>query len=181
MRQGSRTKQIADDLIGQLANRYQIETISITNTTYPTVNNSILNDRSQGIVPEEYVQIARRIAQASRLVIAAPFWDMSFPSALKVFIENMSLFGVTFNSDATHCYGLCKCQKVLYITTRGMDIPTGHPLEQATPYIKAISYLWGLGEVITVAAQNIDYSTPEQIEQRISQAIAQGTEICKDF
>ena len=30
---------------------------------------------------------------------AAPFWDMSFPSALKVFFENMSLFGVTFDNN----------------------------------------------------------------------------------
>ncbi len=181
MRQGSRTRLIADALLAQLATRYEIETISIVDTTYPTVNNAILTQRSQGYVPEEYVQMARRIAQASRLVIAAPFWDMSFPSALKVFIENMSLFGVTFSSTDTHCHGLCQCQRVLYITTRGMDIPTGHPLEQATPYIKAISHLWGLGEVITVAAQNIDYSTPEQIDQRIAQAIAQGSQICQDF
>lgn len=48
---------------------------------------------------------------------AAPFWDMSFPSALKVFFENMSLFGVTFDSNEKECYGLCKAEKVMYITT----------------------------------------------------------------
>lgn len=64
--------------------------------------------------------------------------DISFPSALKVFFENMSLFGITFDTNDKECYGLCKAEKVMYITTRGMNISTGDSLEQATPYIKAI-------------------------------------------
>ena len=49
---------------------------------------------------------------------------MNFPSALKVFFENMSLFGVTFDSNDKECYGLCKAEMVIYITTRGMNIET---------------------------------------------------------
>ena len=125
--------------------------------------------------------MAGRIAAADRIVIAAPFWDMSFPSILKVFLENMSLFHITFDSDDTHCYGLCRCEKVLYVTTRGMNIHTGDPLEQATPYIKALSCLWGLGELFVVAAENMDYSTPEQIREKISDAVTEGLEICRRF
>ena len=66
---------------------------------------------NQGVVPAEHVDLARRIAAADRIVIAAPFWDMSFPSALKVFFENMSLFGITFDSNEKECYGLCKAEK----------------------------------------------------------------------
>lgn len=95
--------------------------------------------------------------------------------------ENMSLFGVTFDSNDKECYGLCKAEKVLYITTRGMDICTGDPLEQATPYRKALSHLWGLGNLYVVSAENMDYSTPEEIESKIKEAIAEGLEICKDF
>ncbi len=62
-----------------------------------------------------------------------------------------------------------------------MDIPTGSPLEQATPYIKALSHLWGLGPLQTVSAQNMDYSSPEEIEARISAAIREGLEICRTF
>lgn len=79
------------------------------------------------------------------------------------------------------CYGLCKAEKVIYITTRGMDISTGDPLEQATPYIKALSHLWGWGELTVISAQNMDYSSPEEIEERVSKAIAEGLEICKQF
>lgn len=181
MRPGSRTKRIAERLIQELSKKYDVETISLFHPDYPIVESSILKDRENGIVPEKYVEQARQIAEADRIVIAAPFWDMSFPSALKVFFENMSLFGVTFGDNGKECIGLCKQAKVLYITTRGMNIKTGDPLEQATPYIKALSHLWGLGELYVVSAENLDYSTPEELENRVQIAISEGLRICKDF
>ena len=181
MRAGSRTRRIASPIIEELGKRYSVETVDLTKNIYPVADNYTLEDRNQGVVPAEHVGLAKRIAAADRIVIAAPFWDMSFPSALKVFFENMSLFGVTFDTNEKECYGLCKAEKVMYITSRGMNISTGDPLEQATPYIKALSHLWGWGELTVVAAQNMDYSSAEEIEDRIKAAVAEGLEICKEF
>ena len=181
MRAGSRTQRIATPIVEELRKRYNVETVDLTKNMYPVADNNTLEDRNQGIVPQEHVAIAKKIAAADRIVIAAPFWDMSFPSALKVFFENMSLFGVTFDSNAKECYGLCKAEKVMYITTRGMNISTGDPLEQATPYIKALSHLWGWGGLTVISAQNMDYSTPEEIEERVSKALEEGLEVCKEF
>ncbi len=181
LRYGSNTKKIADALIDRLSERYEVETVKLSDYDFPVVKNGILNDRNNGIVPEEYVNIARKIAAADRLVISAPFWDMSFPSALKVFLENMSLFNVTFASNEKECYGLCKAEKVLYITTRGMNINTGDDMEQATPYIKAIGKLWGLGELNVVSAQNMDYSTEEQKAEKVNNAIEEGLKLCEEF
>ena len=181
MRAGSRTQRIATPIVEELRKRYNVETVDLTKNQYPVADNYTLEDRNRGIVPTEHVALAKKIAAADRIVIAAPFWDMSFPSALKVFFENMSLFGVTFDSNDKECYGLCKAEKVMYITTRGMDISTGDPLEQATPYIKALSHLWGWGELTVISAQNMDYSSPEEIEERVSNAIAEGLEVCKEF
>ena len=181
MRAGSRTQRIATPIVEELRKRYNVETVDLTKNLYPVADNYTLEDRNQGIVPPEHVALAKKIAAADRIVIAAPFWDMSFPSALKVFFENMSLFGVTFDSNDKECYGLCKAEKVMYITTRGMDIATGDPLEQATPYIKALSHLWGWGELTVISAQNMDYSSEKEIEERITKAIEEGLEICKTF
>lgn len=181
MRAGSRTKRIAERIIEELSGRYCIETIRLGEADYPVVDNRILEERNNGTVPKAHAELAGRIAAADRIIIAAPFWDMSFPSALKVFFENMSLFGITFDSNDKECYGLCKAEKVMYITTRGMDISTGDPLEQATPYIRALSHLWGWGELTVISAQNMDYSSPEEIEERISKAIGEGLEACKEF
>lgn len=181
MREESRTKRIATPIIAELSKRYEVERIALEGASYPAVNSKTLQDRNNGIVPEHFVDLAKKVAAADRIVIAAPFWDMSFPAILKLFIENLSLFGVTFNTDDKTCYGLCRCQKLLYITTRGMNISTGDPLEQATPYLKALSFLWGLGEIVTISAQNLDYSSPEEIEDKISLAIESGLNLCKDF
>lgn len=181
MRAGSRTRRIATPIIDELRKRYKIETVDLTRNPYPVTDNHILECRNQGIIPPEHMELAKKIADADRIVITAPFWDMSFPSALKVFFENMSLFGITFDSNDKECYGLCKAEKVMYITTRGMDISTGSPLEQATPYIKALSHLWGLGELIVISAQNMDYLPPEDIEASLAKATEDGVEICKEF
>lgn len=181
LREGSNTKKIADVIINELSNKYEIETVSLSECSFPVVGNDILNDRANGIVPEEYVTMAKKLAAADRLVIASPFWDMSFPSALKVFLENMSLFNVTFASSEKECYGLCKAEKVLYITTRGMNISTGDEMEQATPYIKAIGKLWGLGDLHVISAQNMDYSPEEQKAVKVQNAINEGLKLCETF
>lgn len=181
MREGSNTKKIADAVIEELSKRYDIECVRLSEMSFPVVDDAILKERSNGYVPEEYVAMAKKIAAADRLVIAAPFWDMSFPSALKVFLENMSIFNITFNSNEKECYGLCKAEKVLYITTRGMDISTGDVMEQATPYIKALSRLWGLGELSVISAQNMDYSSEQQKTDKVNAAIAEGLRLCEGF
>jgi FMN-dependent NADH-azoreductase len=181
MREESRTQKILDGLLGVLGKKYNIEIIDLSTLNMSWIGEKDLKDRDNGYVPEKFVSMSKKVANADRLVIAAPFWDMSFPSALKVFFENMSLFGITFNTNEKECYGLCKAEKVMYITSRGMNISTGDPLEQATPYIRAISHLWGWGELSVVAAQNMDYSSAEEIEERIAKAIEDGLEICKTF
>ena len=62
-----------------------------------------------------------------------------------------------------------------------MNISTGDDLEQATPYIKALSKLWGLGELHVVSAQNMDYSIDEQKEEKVQNAIVEGLKLCEEF
>lgn len=181
MREESRTQRILDGVLATLSKKYNVETVNLGELDCKWVNSDVLKERDNGYVPQLYVNLAKKVANADRLVIAAPFWDMSFPSVLKVFFENISLFNITFTSTQTECVGLCKAKKVLYITTRGMNIKTGDPLEQATPYIKALSKLWGLGKLYVVSAQNMDYSSQNEIDCKIETAIAQGLELCKSF
>lgn len=177
----SRTKKILKPIVEELGKRYEIETIVLDGDDYQPVGRKMLAERFSGYVPEQIVEQAKRIAAADRIVIAAPFWDMSYPAILKVFIENMSLFNITFRDNGTYFEGLCRCQKLLYITTRGMNVATGDTLDGATPYFKALSALWGLGEVITLAAANMDYYTPQQAEAKIQSTIAEGLKIAQTF
>ena len=55
-------------------------------------NDELFEKRGQGVIPAWAVKAAKDIAHADRIIIAAPFWDMSFPAVLKCFFEQTSLF-----------------------------------------------------------------------------------------
>ena len=182
MREESRTQRIAEPIVGELSSRYDIETIRLDKTDFKPIDRDVLRERNVDyFVPEDIVNISKRIAAADRIVIAAPFWDMSFPSILKVFLENVSLFNITFTADGSKCVGLCKCEKLMYITTRGMDIDTASDLEQATPYLKAISHLWGLGELTVISAQNMDFCSANECEMKIREAVERGVRVAGEW
>ena len=106
---------------------------------------------------------------------------MSFPAALKCFFEQTSLFEVTFTDNGKTCVGLCRAPKVLYITTRGMDIPTGSYLDQGAPYLRALGALWNLGEMTVLDIHNTDYLPAKELEAKISTCIAEGLELAKTW
>ena len=177
----SRTWRIAEPLIEKLRETYDVHTIDVNSLNWQAVRAEQFQERGQGKFQEHVLEYARMMEQTDRLVIAAPFWDMSFPSALKVFFEQISLDGYTFDNGSTTCTGRCHCEKVLYITTRGMNIPTGDVREQAVPYLRALSTLWGLGEVQCIACENMDYISDMEREGKIQNAIAEGMKICQEF
>lgn len=177
----SRTKKIATPLIDELRKKYDITTFVINDLKLDVVQKKLIKKRLKGDIPDYVIKWAEAIRDADRVVISAPFWDMSIPSSLKVFIELCSIFNVTFKSDNKTCFGNCKSQKLLYITTRGMNICTRDKLDQGTSYLEALSYLWGLGKVIVVSSQNMDYVDEKEIENKINIAIKEGLVICKNF
>ena len=89
--EASRTRRILMPLVAELGKRYEIETIRLDGEDYSAVGRKVLAERGNGYVPAEIVATAKKIAAADRIVIAAPFWDMSYPAILKVFVENMSV------------------------------------------------------------------------------------------
>lgn len=64
--------------------------------------------------------LAREFAAADEIVVAAPFWDSSFPSKLKVYIEHICVQSVTLGYGADgRPAKLCKADRLTYITTAG--------------------------------------------------------------
>ena len=177
----SRTRRIAEPIVGALAKRYEITRFDLTKMDIAPLTPQTYAQRMAGDVPEWAVEAAKALAEADRIVVAAPFWDMSFPAVVKTFFEHTSLFDITFTDNGRTCVGKCKCEKVMYITTRGMNIPTGDARDQGSSYLQALSQLWDLGIVLTVAAWNMDYSTPEELEEKIESATRFGLRLAESF
>lgn len=177
----SRTKRIATPIVEVLKQKYEVQTLVINDLDLSIVKKELITKRNNGDIDPQVMSWAESVRDADRIVIAAPFWDMSIPAALKNFLELCSIFDVTFKSDDKTCYGNCKAEKMLYITTRGMDIDTGDVLEQGSSYLKALSWLWGIGPLEVVSAQNMDYLSETEIEERISKAISEGLKLAEEF
>ena len=177
----SRTKRIAEPIVKALEKKYDVQRFVLNDMDLEIVQRNLIRRRLNGMIDATVMSWAETVRDADRIVIAAPFWDMSIPAALKNFIELCSILDVTFKTNDKTCYGNCRAEKMLFITTRGMDIPTGDIREQATSYLKALSWLWGIGPMQVVSAQNMDYASVNEIEQKIRRAIDEGMCIAETF
>ena len=135
----SRTKKIATPIINKLKERYDVETLVINELNLTIVKKDLVNKRTNGIIDPEVLSWANKVSKADRIVIAAPFWDMSIPAALKSFIELCSIINVTFASDDKTCFGICNCKKLLYITTanttlRIIEITSLYLIKTSAPF-----------------------------------------------
>ena len=108
----SRTRRIAEPILKALSERYEIIRYDLTKMPMEPLTPATYAERAAGKVPAWALEAANTVAEADRLVVVAPFWDMSFPAVVKVFFEHLSLFDVTFTDNGRTCVGLCKCEKV---------------------------------------------------------------------
>lgn len=91
--------------------------------------------------------------QADAVVIAAPYWDMSFPSILKVWVENMYVRNLTFKYVNDQSVGLCRGKETVYITTAGS--PIGEH-DWGTAYIRDVMQVLGIPGFSEVKAEALD-------------------------
>ena len=88
-------------------------------------------------------------------MIAAPYWDLMFPAALKTYLENITISGITFRySDQGRPESLCKAKSLHYVTTAGGFIGQN---DFGFSYIKAIAQnFFEIPEVNRYAAEGLD-------------------------
>ena len=98
---------------------------------------------------------AKQFAGADIVVFAAPFWDMSFPALLKIYVENISVEGITFQTSADGLKGLCRGRMMVLLTTRG-GYYGGTDMDQGDSYIHALQKFYGFGRFACVAAEGLD-------------------------
>ena len=63
--------------------------------------------------------LARQFRGADAVAVAAPFWDLSFPAALRVYVEHISANGLTYHYEADGCHGDCAARRLVYLTAGG--------------------------------------------------------------
>lgn len=164
MRTDSRTDRLARFLLSKLG---EYKEIRLTEENILPLSEERLNKRSayieKGDYSDDMFRYAKDFSSADIIVIAAPYWDLSFPSVLKVYFENIYVTGlVSRYGEDGRPQGLCKAQKLYYVTTAGgpynPDFSYGYIRDLAQNYL-------GIGETELISAEMLDIAgnNPEKI------------------
>ena len=97
---------------------------------------------------------ARQFAAADTVVVAAPYWDLSFPALLKIYMENVSVVGVSFDySPEGIPFGLCRARHLYYVTTAGGPFQPDFGFR----YLEALCrQYYGIPHCHLIAAEGLD-------------------------
>jgi FMN-dependent NADH-azoreductase len=153
----SRTKKLAEKLLEKL-NR-PVEEVRLEEINFPIVDEDFLNMRdrliSEGSLDSPVFKLARQFSVAETIVIAAPYWDLSFPAVLKQYFEQVNVVGITFRyTEEGIPEGLCKADRIFYVSTAGgIYVPT----EFGFGYVKALAQgYYGIADVRLIEAVGLD-------------------------
>ena len=98
--------------------------------------------------------LAHQFASAKTIVIAAPYWDLMFPAVLKTYFESVTVNGLTFAySEKGVPVGLCKAERMIYVTTSGGPVVHNFGFDYACALAKSF---YGINDVRCVSAEGLD-------------------------
>ena len=155
VRENSRTlvlaKSIMKDMVGAVTEvKLDLEDIEPLNRESLEKRESLVRE---GKYDDPMLRYARQFALADEIVIAAPFWDLAFPAKLKVYLEQITVSGLTFKYENNRPKGLCKAKKLTYVTTSGGPIFA----DFGYAYVKTLAQnFYGIKETKAYRAMNLD-------------------------
>ena len=156
-RPDSRTHELAQHVLNKLDGC--AEELRLFDEGIPPLDLKGMEERDaavrSGDLSAPILRYARQFAQADTVVVAAPYWDLLFPTVVRAYFEAVTVTGVTFKySPEGFPIGLCKAKKLIYITTAGGPIMS---YNFGFDYVKALAQLYyGIGNVTCFTAENLD-------------------------
>ena len=157
-----------------------IETLDLkTLTLNPLLGNALrLRETLQGEGRTEGASfaLARQFAAADRIVIAAPYWELSFPAQLRLYIEHIAAQGITFDYTSQDQVGLCRAEKLLFLTTAGGSLEANCGSE----HWRALCPFFGIGEYNFIGAPMQDVKEIDH-EALLRDALAQAKALAESF
>ncbi len=168
IRDGSRTKLLADAVVKKWNG--EVEEVDLTSGKVKPLDKETLKVRIAKQETKDFsdsvFDLAKQFKEAEAVVIAAPFWDYSFPSVLKAYIENICVHDLTFEYNEKGDYkSLSKVKKVVYVTTAGGD---KQELIYSVDYIKTVfREFFGVKKIFAFKAEGLDKVENAGREQEI--------------
>ena len=170
VRSESRTRRLAAKILEKLDGT--VTEIDLAKENIMPLTAQTLEKRSQLSAAKKYddemFKYAKQFAEADTIVIAAPFWDLSFPALLKCYVEAVNVVGITFKYTDEGVAGLCKAKKMIYVTTSGGYIPDNN---FGYGYFKSLAQnLYGIPQTQFFKAEGLDIIGAD-VEKNMQQTI----------
>lgn len=102
---------------------------------------------------------AVRFQKADRIVIAAPFWEGTFPAALHTYIEHICAAGLTFRyGEHGEQIGLCQASRAAFFGTKGGIYSQGPAREDdfAARFLRTNLRMLGIPQLDVIEAEGLD-------------------------
>ncbi len=110
---------------------------------------------SEGRFDDPVFDLPRMLASADIVVLATPFWESSYSSYAKLFLEHSAAIGVTFRyAEDGSAVGMCRARALYYVTTRGG--PVGDYDDLGYRNVRDLARTYGIKECIAVSACGLD-------------------------
>ena len=156
VRPSSRTLELAKHVLSKLPGN--VEEVKLYNEKLVPLNLEEMELRDKSAKSKNFTNSvfnhAKQFANAEIIVIAAPYWDLSFPAVLKSYFENITVNGLTFAyGEKGIPYGLCKAKKLIYVTTSGGPIIYNFGFDYVSVLAKNF---YGINDVQLVKAEGLD-------------------------
>ncbi|MBQ8562715.1 MAG: NAD(P)H-dependent oxidoreductase [Firmicutes bacterium] len=132
-----------------------------------------------GDFSDSMFDLAKQLIAADHVVIGAPYWDLSFPAKLKMYLERCSVDKLTFIYDDHGVpHGQCHAEALVYITTAGGFIGD---MNFGFDYVKGLtSFLFGIKKFYFAAADGIDIVGID-VNAKLDEAKARLAEIASEI
>ena len=155
VREESRTLILAKHLLQGLEG--EVTEVNLNEIDIKPLDKKTLNKRFELSKKKDFsdpmFDYAKQFKEADMIVMAVPYWDMSFPAKFRIYIENINVGGITFVYSENGPVGLCKAKELIYITTVGGSFVPQFGYE----YIKNMAkIMYGIEDVGCFVAEGLD-------------------------
>lgn len=154
----SRTKLLCKEYLRRCTEAgHTVTTVNLAQAGLQPLDEAALRERDAlvgaGAFDHTMFALARQFQTADRIVLGAPYWDLSFPAVVKLYVEQIMVCGLTFHYVDNASEGLCHADKLVYITSAG-----GFTGDQdfGYTYMKAIAQMLGIKVTERICAEGLD-------------------------
>ncbi|EOR27839.1 flavodoxin family protein [Clostridium sartagoforme AAU1] len=185
----SRTFRVSDSFIEEYKKNNPNDEITVLDLYNEKIDflrlddlQSVFGEKTEESKNHPILKYAYQMAEADKIVIAAPMWNLGVPAIVKAYFDYTSVTGITFKYTANGPVGICKATKAIIVSGRGGDYtnPVTSQFEMGERYLRTILGFFGVKDIKSVAAENLDVQGMD-VEAIVNKAIEEAKEIAKEF